>query len=417
MKVFKCTNCEKEFTRKQNYIYHINNFKRPCESIKNKNNIKNNNIIIEYPIPSNEPLIPSNEPPITSNEFSKFLNINLKSNIKTDDKHINIHEIILNDINKLTNENLKNKVSNTTCIYCETSFTRADNLQRHMKDRCKSKIYYDELEKIKIKFESAINNNDYLLKEIEKLKKENNELKNTNNLQITTNNNNNTNNNTLNKNQINNGVINNNNLNVQLVQFGNENIDDLDIREALNVYLRSTGGNIVSNMLRFVNLNEKYPQNHNICMSDLSRELVKIFNGKKFIVKKFKDAKGDILGKAIVNTYKIVDKIENNDNLKKTVDMESKLKINKVSLKLINGVPAEDIVRDEIRQAEKLIKDDDILLIEDKSEDGDIEEREFNLEEQLRITHLEGKQTGLQEITLERIKEELYNGKCLVICD
>jgi len=172
-------------------------------------------------------------------------------------------------------------------------------------------------------------------------------------------------------------------------------------------------------MLKFVNLNEKYPQNHNICMSDLSRELVKIFNGKQFIVKKFKDAKSDILGKAIVTTYKIVDKIENDNSIKKTPNDKSKMKINKVSLKLINGTSAEDIVRDEIREAEKLLKDDDILLIADDSEENESEkeEREFTENEQMRMQHLENKQQGLQEITLERLKEELYNGKCLVICD
>ena len=95
------------------------------------------------------------------------------------------------------------------------------------------------------------------------------------------------------------------------------------------------------------------------------------------------------------------------------------MKINKVSLKLINGIPAEDIVREEIRDAEKILKDDDVLFIEDKSDNGEIEkaERDFNLAEQLRIEHLDNKQQGLQDITIERLKEELYNGKYLVICD
>jgi hypothetical protein len=187
-------------------------------------------------------------------------------------------------------------------------------------------------------------------------------------------------------------------------------------------------------MLKYVNLNEKYPQNHNICITDLSRELVKIFNGKKFIVKKFKDAKGLILNKAILNTYKIVEKIENNKDIKKTPDHQSKMKINGVSLKLINGTSAEEIVREEIREQEKLLKDDDILLIVDEDDEDDEKidiledsqtdqsidekkERDFTSGEQLRIRHLESKQQGLQEIAIERLKEELYNGKCLVICD
>ena len=394
MVLYYCPKCNKEFNKTTNLNNHLNR-KRPCSSI---------NIVIA-PKDSNIAPKDSNIAPKDSN--NKPFTIDLLKNV-LETQNININDILLNEIEKIVNSNLKNKTDHNTCIYCDTRFTRNNNLQRHIKERCKSKMYFDELEKLKIKFDSS-------KKEIEELKKQIN----TNNSQII---NNNTTNNTLNKNQINNGTINNNNnLNVQLVQFGNENIDELDIKEALNVYLKSTGGNIISNMLKFVNLNEKYPQNHNICISDLSRELVKIFNGKKFIVKKFKDAKGDILGKAIVTTYKIVDKIENNDDIKKTTDLKSKMKINKVSLKLINGTSAEEIVREEIRETEKLLKDDDILLIKDTSDNSENEfdegERDFTLEEELRIEHLENKQKGLQEITLEKLKNELYNGKCLVICD
>jgi len=419
MKDFKCPNCFKEFTRKQNFYYHINNKIRPCKVINNVLAPKSTDLAPKSTdlapkstdlAPKSTDLAPKSTdltPKSTDNSQYQIKKvISLINELDTDNKsNLDIHDILSNDINKLTNTNLNIKTSDTTCIYCETTFTRHSSLQRHIKERCKSKKYYDELEKIKVKFEE--------------LKKENEELKITS--QIITTNNNNSNNTTNTLNKINNGTINNNNLNVQLVQFGCENIDELDIREALKVYLKSTGGNIVSNMLKFVNLNEKYPQNHNICISDLSRELVKIFNGKQFIVKKFKDAKSDILGKAIVTTYKIVDKIENDNSIKKTPNDKSKMKINKVSLKLINGTSAEDIVREEIREAEKLLKDDDILLIADNSEgfedNSDNEEREFTENEQMRIEHLENKQQGLQEITLERLKEELYNGKCLVICD
>ena len=409
MVLYYCPKCNKEFNKSTNLMYHLNR-KRPCTFLS------------EYKAPKISQMTPkisqmapkiSQMTPKDSKITPKISQIKTSSNIS--DIETDLTTLLLSQINKLANPIKSN--DNNTCMYCESTFTKKNNLQRHIKEYCKSKKYYDELEKIKLKFETVINNNEHLLKENEELKKQ----LNTNNSQIINNNNNSNNTNTLNKNQINNGTINNNNINVQLVQFGNENIDELDIKEALNVYLKSTGGNIVSNMLKFVNLNEKYPQNHNICISDLSRELVKIFNGKKFIVKKFKDAKGDILGKAIVTTYKIVDKIENDDDIKKTPDLKSKMKINKVSLKLINGTPVEDIVREEIRETEKLLKDDDILLIKDTSDNSDNsyneEERDFTLEEELRIEHLENKQKGLQEITLEKLKNELYNGKCLVIYD
>jgi hypothetical protein len=416
MPVFSCPICNKGFNRKSNFDYHMKDKIRPCSTL-------NSNfppIPSDFPpIPSNPPPIPSNPPPISSNNSIISSNNSIissnnsiifsnKSKSVIDNKEVTINDLILKKINDMVNPNLDNLDTNT-CIYCNSVFTRFDNLQRHQRIRCKSKKNYDELEKLKEKLILITSNYTTLEKEIEVLKKEKDLFKNIplNTTQIT----NNTTNNT--KNQINNGVINNNNVNVQLVQFGCENIDNIDSDEALNVYFRSTGGNILSNVLKLINLNEKYPQNHNICISDLSRELVKIFNGKKFVVKKFKNVEGEIMGKVIKNTYKIVDKIENDDSIILTANILSKLRINKISLGLLNGSLPEDIVRDEIREKEKLLKKED--LKEDLKDDNDSKkEREFNLEERLRIEHLQSKQQGLIDISLERLKDELYNGKDLI---
>jgi len=181
----------------------------------------------------------------------------------------------------------------------------------------------------------------------------------------------------------------------------------------LNVYSKSTGGNILSNILKLINLNEKYPQNHNICMSDLSRELVKIFDGQKFVVKKFKNIQGEIMYKVIRNTHKLVDKIENDDGIVLSENLLSKLKINNVSIKLIDGVLAEDIVRDEVRAKEKIYKNDSDSDNEYEEIDKK-KERDFNLDERLRIAHLQSKHQGLIDISIERLKDEMYNGKYLI---
>jgi hypothetical protein len=324
-----------------------------------------------------------------------------------------INDLVLQKINEMMNPNLSN-VDTNTCKYCDGIFTRNDNLQRHLKERCKSKKYFDELEKLKERLNNIVFENEQLKKETETFK-----YTNTNNTQITNTNSHNTSNtnNTLNKNQINNGainngIINNNNVNIQLVQFGNENIDDIDSNEALNIYYKSTGGNILSNILKLINLNDKYPQNHNICISDLSRELVKIFNGKKFVIKKFKDVKGDIMYKVIRNTHKLVDKIENDDSIILTENLLSKLRINNVSVRLINGSLPEDIVRDEVNEKEKVFKNNNIDS--ENEEKKSKKEREFNLEERLRVKHLQSKQQGLIDISMERLKDELYNGKDLI---
>lgn len=359
MVYFKCKKCNKEFNRKSNFDYHINDKKKPCYVFNDKTEFNNDFF----------------EQKIINEENNKIININ-QDNAN-----------IIEDIDTI-------KQSNFSCKFCHKILSYKSSLVRHEKFRCKIKKENDELELVKKKLNE-------LSVENEKLKKEM-----VSNTKITNNNNVSNNNN----NKINNGVVNNNSINVQLVQFGNENIDHIDTKEALEVYLKSTGGNIISNILKLINLNEKYPQNHNICISDLSRELVKIFDGKKFTIHKFKNIKNDILSKIINNTHKIVDKIENDKFIKKNSDVKSKIKINNVSLKLIEGYPAEDIVREEITEKDKLLKYDKKSKTESESE----EERDFNLEERMRIEHLENKQIGLLEIALEKLKNELYNGKIIV---
>jgi hypothetical protein len=179
------------------------------------------------------------------------------------------------------------------------------------------------------------------------------------------------------------------NENIEIVKFGEEDIEGIDMLEMINIYMKSTGGNILSNMLKYINFNTKYPQNNNIYITDLTREHVKIFNGSYFIVKKFKNIKEHIVKKLIENTERIIENIIKTKKI--TPEMEQKIKINQVSIKLISGCSPDEIVREERENIE--------------------DEMEFNLEERLRIKHLENKQQGLLNITYERIKEELYNGR------
>ena len=379
MVIHICPYCKKVFTKKSTYAYHIENKKNPCI----------NNELIFPPKTSDFPPKTSNIPPKTSDftpKTSKFLK-----------EGVNIIDVLIEA--PLINEN-ENK-----CMYCDKIFTRIDNLQRHLNERCKSKKNYDELDKLKEDMKIIIKNYQNLESENVNLKKKIDTIETVQKESSVKTVNNNS--------QINNGLILNNSVNIQISQFGNEDIDKLDLADAMKSYLKSTGGNIVSNMLAYINLNKQYPENNNICMTDMSREIVKIHNGKKFVYKKFKNVKDDILTKIVKNTTKIVTKYKNDETIKKSNDIKNKLKINDVSLKIIDGISAEDIVREEIKETEKQLPNDKNMHNINEDSDSEVE-REFTFEERLRIEHLEKKREGMQKKTFENIKDELYNAKKLI---
>ena len=410
MVIHTCITCEKIFDKKSTYAYHIKNKKNPCNTIT----------ILSAPKDSGR----------------------APKDSKIAPKDSNIINIILNNDDKYNNETIKLKNKDDIdhkniifCIYCDKTFTRNNNLQRHLTDnRCKSKNNYDELEILKEKMNIIITNYQKLENNYQKIENENADLKkkideieiiqkgcNINNDPKIINNFNKTINNNSNK-QINKGLILNNTVNVQVVQFGNEDIDKLNLVDAMKTYLKSTGGNIASNMLNYINLNKDYPENNNICITDLSREIVKIHNGEKFVYKKFKNVKDEILTKIIKNTRKFVNKYENDESLKKSTDTKNKLKINDISLKIIDGISAEDIVREDIKEKEKhLIKNINVNKIQNtknkliNGDDSESEvERDFTLEERLKIEHLDNKRDGMQKKTFENIKDRLYNAKELM---
>ena len=121
----------------------------------------------------------------------------------------------------------------------------------------------------------------------------------------------------------------------------------------------------------------------------------------------------------VKNTRKLMDNYENDDKFKKSNDIKTKIKINDVSLKLIDGMSGEDIVREEIREMQKLLNykkksKNNIINGEDDDSESE-EEREFTFDERLRIEHLDKKREGLQIKTFDNLKEELYNARELLV--
>lgn len=416
MKLYKCNLCFKEFKQKCHLEEHLKKKKKPCK--KNKVNIQPN-ILTENPqnstkitkIPQKSTNFPQNLTifPQNSTIFSQ--------NIQDHKEEINIpnlnNEIIQDD--KIKNKNYK-------CPYCEKLYSRTDSLTRHIGEFCKNKKHFDNLNIIKNKMNNNIPNEKYvkliednkklirMLEEYEVILKENNLLKNTIPSVI---NNNNTNNNTNNTNNgsINNGVVNNGSINsgniINIVQFGKEDIGKCDLIEMMNIYLKSTGGNIFPNILKYINFNPNHPENFNILMSDLSRENVKIHDGKKFITKKFKNVKDDILNVLSKHITNMCDSYIENPKIKKNNDVLSKIKINDISVKLITN--------DDITPLLRTKKDKNKLTSENSeiSEESDIDD--LDDEQEKKLVFYEKKRVGLQEITINKLKDELYNNRDMVL--
>jgi hypothetical protein len=386
MTIYSCKTCFKQFGQKCHLDNHLFKKKKPCQC----------------------PVIPNLENNLLTSNYL------IKSNFVPPKPADNVIQT-----NNLTNDNINKteKQLKFNCRHCDKNFSRNDNLQRHLKNRCKTKIKDDEKD-LKIQKMSE---------EIELLKEiifKNKDILSASNIINNTNNSNNTT-----KNSHNNTTNNiQQNVQVNINGFGKEDLDNLNILDAMKVYLKSTGGNIISNMLKYINLNENYPENHNICITDMSREIVKMHNGKKYIYKKFKNAKYDIVDKVVDNIYGIVNKYKDGD-YKKSTDINSKLDINETSLKLISGEELNESDDDSDSNDEINSDSDDNHSRNTQDVIDDLNNMDANIQKMIEkrekenkrnikrvnIKHLNSKREGLQQLTYEKLKEELRNGKELII--
>jgi hypothetical protein len=361
MVFYICEHCDKIFNKKSNYIIHTENKKFPCKLP--------DNVIIEK------------------------------------DNKNNNNNVLITTINN----------KSITCNFCNKSFSCQSSLKRHLDGRCKEKKTDDELNKLKL-ICSELKEEITILKSS---KQDINKINNSNNTMNRNSNNNTTNtlNNTTNSNNT------NSNNNITIVQFGKEDLSKMNLEEMMKVYLKSTGGNIIANMLKYINLNPQYPENNNIFMTDLAREIVRIHDGKKFVSKKFKSIKDNIINNVSTHITDICDKYLLDDNYEKNESIKNKMHINDTSLKLITGIDAEDIVIEEVKEKNKKlvipsIKDKNkieiSLEISDTDSDTDIEV-DLSVFDKKRIVHLENKREGLEKITNDKIKDELYNNRIVIL--
>jgi hypothetical protein len=169
------------------------------------------------------------------------------------------------------------------CTYCKKILSRHDSLMRHQKI-CDSKIDQEnkitQLENKNKEFENKI---------MELESKINNKTNSKINNKINTQTNNN-----------NNGTINN----ITINQFGKENINAISVKEIKDLIKND---NYLVDIVKLLNFNEKYPENHNFCNTSLEGKYISVFNSDTNKIEKIN--KNDFYDKVLCNSFSKMDNL------------------------------------------------------------------------------------------------------------
>jgi hypothetical protein len=202
----------------------------------------------------------------------------------------------------ITNQLQSNDQSsnNQKCKYCNKVFSHYNNKWRHEKT-CKSKVTevseITELKEKIIKLENMIT------------------TKNTTNNKIinTTNNNNN-------------GTINNITNNFVINKIGEESISKLKFKDIKNIFREQK--NCLYHAIKYVNFNDKIPENHSFYNSSLEGKYINVFNNDNNEIEKKnkKDFFDSILLSSINITNLLYDKFKNDLSKKKQLKLLNMIK-------------------------------------------------------------------------------------------
>lgn len=152
--------------------------------------------------------------------------------------------------------NHNNKFHNTdnklifNCSYCDSKFTRKNNMVNHIKIKCKNKKEIDHKTLIEM--------------QLIEMQKKIEVLENNNKVQSKTN--------------INNGIINNGTINnvIYINKTGTENLLELTEQETKEIFSKEITG--VVSLIKFINFNERLPSNHSFCTKSLEGKYLLKYN-------------------------------------------------------------------------------------------------------------------------------------------
>lgn len=180
------------------------------------------------------------------------------------------------------NKNLKYHIENNSCKvydfeckYCQKQFTTSTSMYRHVRLSCgvkkeedlnKDKIYEKllELEKKSEKIDVLEKENTLLKKKVSAMEKKSRVVKNIHNGEI----------------NINQGIINNTTNQIVLVGYGQEDLSKFGKNELIKIF--QNGYNSTLKLTEAVHFNPKYPEHHNIYISNMRDKYAMMFDGNKW---------------------------------------------------------------------------------------------------------------------------------------
>ncbi len=247
---YKCTRCDKIFTKKSNYQQHLSRKNRCSQNI--------------LQIPS-----------APSNSFSQVVTNIIESNdTNKEDPEKIIVGAKCNEVDKSNSKILQ-------CNYCMHIFNRSDALKIHLKSRCKVKNNIDkQKEDILIKLLEEQNKQTQIIsklqdriQELEEGKIQSTVIKNADSINEGTINNNTTNSNTTTN-------INGNTFNIQILPFEQPDLSYLTENDYKAIIKR--GFKSITEFVTRVHFDEKHPQNHSIYISNNRDDRIKYYDGKQW---------------------------------------------------------------------------------------------------------------------------------------
>jgi len=233
-------------------------------------------------------------------------NNKIKCSTKKINKNENMKIDVINKLNKKKYNLLEkinkndNNIINNTCKYCKKTFSKLNNVKKHINNICKlKKKLLEDINEIT----KHIDNYNILKKEFIENNKDNKNIQNTNII------NNNTTNNT------NNTTNTTNNLIININTFGKEDLSHIKENDYIKCLEQKYFG--LLEFIKLVHLSKECPQNHNIMHTNRKNNFIRIFKNGSFTSEDKEEILSDILNN---NMWRLEDKAVELEETKKIND-------------------------------------------------------------------------------------------------